>query len=52
MSEALPKGIQILPIAEEHIESFHSCLDSVARERLYLTGVAAPPLAATREFVL
>jgi len=52
MSKTLPKGIQILPIAEEHIESFHRCLDSVARERLYLAGIEAPPLAATREFVL
>ena len=52
MSEALPKQIQILPIAEEHIESFHKCLDIVARERLYLAAVEAPPLAATRDFVL
>ena len=52
MRQVLQKEIQILPIAEEHIESFHSCVDSVARERLYLAGVKAPPLAATREFVL
>jgi hypothetical protein len=25
--------IQIVPIAEEHIESFYRCLDAVARER-------------------
>lgn len=44
--------IQIVPIAEEHIESYHNCLDSVARERLYLAFVEAPPLASTRKFVL
>lgn len=43
--------ISILPITEEHIEGFHRCLDSVARERLYLSFVKAPPLASAREFV-
>lgn len=52
MSEAIPQRIQILPIAEEHIESYHQCLDSVARERLYLALVEAPPLDSTRAFVL
>jgi hypothetical protein len=27
--------IQIVPIAEEHIEGFRRCLDAVARERRY-----------------
>ena len=52
MSEAKQQRIQILPIAEEHIEGFHQCLDSVARERLYLAWVEAPPLDSTRAFVL
>ncbi len=52
MNAQRPDDIQILPIDEEHIESFHACLDSVARERLYLAFVQAPPLASTREFVL
>ena len=52
MSEAIQQRIQILPIAEEHIESYHQCLDSVARERMYLALVEAPPLDSTRAFVL
>lgn len=51
MSETI-QPIQILPITEEHIESYHKCLDSVARERLYLALVEAPPLDSTRAFVL
>jgi ribosomal protein S18 acetylase RimI-like enzyme len=48
----MPPDIQILPIAEEHIEGFHRCLDLVARERLYLALLQAPPLDATRPSVL
>ena len=33
--------IQILPIAEEHIEGFRLCLDAVAHERRYLGFVQA-----------
>ena len=44
--------IQIVPIAEEHIESFYRCLDAVARERRYLARVQAPPLESVRQFVL
>jgi len=43
--------IQIVPIAEEHVEGFHHALDEVARERCYLGFVQAPPLASAREFV-
>lgn len=32
-------------------ESFHACLDSVARERAYLAQVEAPPLEKVRGFV-
>jgi ribosomal protein S18 acetylase RimI-like enzyme len=52
MSNEDTRNIRIVPIAEEHIESYHQCLDSVARERLYLAFSEAPPLVSTREFVL
>jgi len=45
------KEIDILPISEEFIQSFHACLDSVARERIYVGGVKARPIESTREFV-
>jgi ribosomal protein S18 acetylase RimI-like enzyme len=44
--------VQIIPIAEEHIESLHRCFDAVARERKYLGRVQAPPLEAVRQFAL
>jgi len=44
-------NVQILPIAEEYVAGFHQCLDSVARERLYLGFVEAPGLDVIREFV-
>lgn len=44
--------VRIVPIAKEHVESYHRCLDSVARERRYLAFIQAPPLESTREFVL
>ena len=44
-------GIAIEPIAERHIEGFHRALDTVARERRYLTFLEAPPLESTRSFV-
>jgi ribosomal protein S18 acetylase RimI-like enzyme len=43
--------VRIVAIAEEHIEGFHSCLDSVARERRWLAFLQAPPIASAREFV-
>lgn len=43
--------VQIVPITQAHIESYHRCLDMVARERLYIGLVQAPPLERTREFV-
>lgn len=43
---------QVVPIAEEHIESFHKALDRVARERKYLALLEAPPIEKTREFIL
>ena len=44
--------IEIVPMAEAHIESFHRTLDVVARERRYLAFLEAPPLEATRAFIL
>ncbi len=44
--------VEIVPIAAGHIESFHRTLDLVARERRYLSFVAAPPLDSTRAFIL
>jgi len=45
-------AVEIVPIAPEHIESFHRALDFVARERRYLAFLEAPPLESTRAFVL
>ncbi|MGD0804236.1 MAG: GNAT family N-acetyltransferase [Candidatus Bathyarchaeia archaeon] len=42
---------QIKDISEEYFDSFYNCLDSVARERLYLALVRAPPLEETRKFL-
>lgn len=44
--------IAIEPIREMHIEGFHKALDTVARERRYLSLLEAPPLESTRDFVL
>ena len=44
--------IAIVPIAPEHIESFHRALDTVAREKKYLSMLEATPLPETREFIL
>jgi len=52
MKNATVQHIKIVPIADEFIESYHPCLDAVARERRYLPFVQAPPFESTREFVL
>ncbi len=52
MSDSEGRTVEILPVAAEHIESFHRCLDSVARERRFLGFVEAPPLESTKAFVL
>ncbi|MBW6423064.1 GNAT family N-acetyltransferase [Rhizobium sp. XQZ8] len=44
--------IAIEHIREEHIESFHHALDTVSRERKYLSFLEAPPLENVRPFVL
>ncbi|WP_065752948.1 GNAT family N-acetyltransferase [Bradyrhizobium paxllaeri] len=45
-------AVEIVPITQDHIESFHGALDFVARERRYLAFLEAPPFEATRAFVL
>lgn len=44
-------SVQILPIREGHIESFHATLDVVAREHAYLSMLEAPPLEMARDYV-
>ena len=44
--------VEIVPIAQDHIESFHRALDIVARERRYLAFLEAPPIESTRAFIL
>src|SRR5258707_4706547 len=44
--------IEIVPITQGHIGSFHKTLDIVARERRYLSFLEAPPFEATRAFIL
>jgi len=43
--------LRVVPIAEEHIEGFRGVLDSVARERRYLTFLEAPPAKDASKFV-
>jgi RimJ/RimL family protein N-acetyltransferase len=45
-------SVEIVPIAQDHIESFHRALDFVARERRYLAFLEAPSLESMRAFVL
>jgi len=45
-------SVEIVPITQDHIESFHLALDFVARERRYLSFQEAPPLESMRAFVL
>ena len=45
-------AVEIVPITQGHIESFHRTLDSVARERRYLAFLEGPPLENTRTFVI
>lgn len=52
MKKVTDQNFKIVPIAEGHIESYHRCLDAVARERRYLGFVQAPPMESTREFIL
>ena len=44
--------VLIRPISRDDIDGFHSCLDSVARERKYLGLTQAPPLEETRRWLV
>jgi hypothetical protein len=44
-------AVEIVPVAQGHIESFHQALDIVARERRYLAFLEAPPIESTRGFI-
>jgi ribosomal protein S18 acetylase RimI-like enzyme len=48
----VPEQIQIVATTADHVESFHKALDTVAKERRFLTMLEAFPLPETREFVL
>ena len=52
MTEGENSDVKIVPISERHIEGYHRCLDSVARERRYIGFVRGPPLESSRAFVL
>jgi RimJ/RimL family protein N-acetyltransferase len=45
-------SVTICSIREEHIEGYHAALDVVARERRYLAFLEAPPIEASRRFVV
>ena len=45
-------SVEIVPITQDHIESFHRSLDFVARERRYLAFLEAPPFESVQAFVL
>ena len=44
-------NVHIEPSRPELVESFHDCLDSVARERRWLAFEEAPPVERMRQFV-
>lgn len=43
--------IEIVHIAQAHVESFRACLDAVAREKRFLAQTQAPPLERIAAFV-
>ena len=43
--------IEVRPIREEDIESFHAAIDVVAREHKFLALLEAPPIEQARAFV-
>ena len=43
--------IEVRPIREEDIESFHATVDMVARERKFIARLEAPPIEQVRAFV-
>jgi ribosomal protein S18 acetylase RimI-like enzyme len=51
LTDEQARSTRVIPIEERFAESFHHCLDSVARERRYLALVQAPPVEAVTDFV-
>jgi len=47
----LAMTIDIIPIRDDLIDSFHAALDQVCRERMYFVFLQAPPIEETRAFV-
>ena len=45
------KEIEITPIVAEQAEAYHKVVDSVARERKYLSFFEAPPVERAQEYV-
>jgi putative acetyltransferase len=43
--------VAIIPIELSHAESFHACLDAMAREKRFLAQTKAAPLERVKEFV-
>lgn len=44
-------NIAIAPISLSHVHGFHACLDTVAREKMYLAQIGALPLERIENFV-
>jgi hypothetical protein len=47
-----PMSVDVAPIVPENIEGYHRAIDTVARERRFLTLLEAFPQPQTRNFVL
>jgi GNAT superfamily N-acetyltransferase len=50
-ARAIPSEVEIVAARAELADSFHACLDEVARERRWLAIVEAFPVASVRDFV-
>ena len=46
-----PVDVQIEPIREAHIKSFHEAVDLVAREKSFLARTEAPPIEETEKLL-
>ena len=45
------KDYEIIPIREDHLESFWAAVDSVAREQRYLAFLVGPPIHTTKSYI-
>jgi ribosomal protein S18 acetylase RimI-like enzyme len=52
LTEGENSDVKIVSISERHIEGYHRCLDSVARERRYIGFIVGPSLESSRDYVL